>query len=50
MGMLNFRVWQNTGTGGTKLKSDGDRYCKMIDRPNSAMDYVWVHSTGYFHA
>ncbi|KAK3986531.1 killer toxin subunits alpha beta [Cladorrhinum sp. PSN332] len=40
---------ENISTGGAKLKADGGRYCKMIDRGNSAMDYVWVHSTGYLH-
>ncbi|KAL1864953.1 hypothetical protein VTK73DRAFT_5582 [Phialemonium thermophilum] len=40
-------VWQNRGSGATKLKADGDRYCNMMGHANGAMDYVWVHSTGY---
>lgn len=29
------------------LSADGDRYCNMLGHSNGAMDYVWVHSSGY---
>ncbi|KAK4222286.1 SGNH hydrolase-type esterase domain-containing protein [Podospora fimiseda] len=48
-GQVHINVRENAGAGGAKLKSDGDRYCKMMDRTSDAMDYVWVHSTGYLH-
>ncbi|RMZ77642.1 hypothetical protein DV738_g4290, partial [Chaetothyriales sp. CBS 135597] len=44
---FNINVWQNKGSGATKLKADGDRYCNMLGHQNGAMDYIWVHSTGY---
>ncbi|PKK43057.1 hypothetical protein CI102_13335 [Trichoderma harzianum] len=40
-------VWKNTGSGATKLKADGDKYCNMMGHSPHAMDYVWVHSTGW---
>ncbi|KAK4220604.1 SGNH hydrolase-type esterase domain-containing protein [Podospora fimiseda] len=48
-GQIHINVRENAGAGGAKLKADGDRYCKMMDRPTGAMDYVWIHSTGYLH-
>lgn len=46
---LVFRVWKNTGGGGTKLRADGNKYCKMMTRSKKAVDYIWTHSTGYMH-
>ncbi|KAM0542975.1 hypothetical protein ACHAPJ_012532 [Fusarium lateritium] len=43
----SLEVWKNEGSGATKLKADGSRYCNMMGHKNGAMDYVWVHSTGY---
>ncbi|KAK7726624.1 hypothetical protein SLS63_007593 [Diaporthe eres] len=37
-------VWRNEGIGGSKLKSDGDRYCNMRGRSNGRQDYVWIWS------
>ncbi|KAL1592781.1 hypothetical protein SLS60_011197 [Paraconiothyrium brasiliense] len=39
-----FDVFKNTGTGGTKVKGDGVRYCDMFGRGHD--DYLWVWSTG----
>lgn len=39
-------IWQNVGTGGGKLKADGDRYCNMMGRANGRQDYVWIWSNG----
>ncbi|KAK1755378.1 hypothetical protein QBC47DRAFT_300196, partial [Echria macrotheca] len=41
------KVWQNLGSGGSKLKADGTRHCNMRSNLNGAEDLVWVHSTGY---
>jgi hypothetical protein len=40
-------VWKNTGSGGTKLKGDGDFYCDM--RGTGADDYVSQDSLGQIH-
>ncbi|KAH8785916.1 hypothetical protein F5883DRAFT_708664 [Diaporthe sp. PMI_573] len=45
----NVKVWRNEGIGGSKLKSDGDRYCNMRGRSNSRQDYVWIFSNGKMH-
>lgn len=37
-------LWQNTGSGGTRLKGDGDRYCDMTG--NGSDDYVWMEIDG----
>ncbi|KAI7785936.1 hypothetical protein LA080_005597 [Diaporthe eres] len=42
-------VWRNEGIGGSKLKSDGDRYCNMRGRSNGRQDYVWIWSNGKMH-
>jgi hypothetical protein len=34
-------------TNHAKSAADGDRYCNMLGHANGAMDYIWVHSTGY---
>ena len=39
-------VWKNNGSGGSKLKIDGDKYCNMMGHKSGAMDYVWTWSTG----
>lgn len=39
-------IWENGGTGGGKLKGDGDRYCNMMGRANGRQDYVWIYSNG----
>ncbi len=28
-GFYSFDVWENLGTGGTKMKADGNRYCDL---------------------
>ena len=40
------RVWKNLGTGGAKLKIDGDKYCNMQGNGDGSNDYVWTWSTG----
>lgn len=42
----SIKVWENVGTGGGKLKGDGDRYCNMMGRANGRQDYVWIWSNG----
>lgn len=42
----SFKIWKNKGTGGGKLKGDGDRYCNMMGRANGRQDYVWIWSNG----
>jgi hypothetical protein len=37
-------VWENTGSGGTKLKADGNFYCDMLGR--GVDDYVWIYQDG----
>ncbi|QKX60476.1 uncharacterized protein TRUGW13939_07621 [Talaromyces rugulosus] len=44
--MFDLHVWKNTGSGSTKLKADGDKYCNMAGYSNGMMDYVWTLSTG----
>ena len=39
------RVWENTGSGGTRRKADGNFYCDM--RGTGADDYVWIYSDGH---
>jgi len=43
---FEMKVWKNVGSGGTKLKADGNKYCNMKGHANGAMDYVWTLSTG----
>ncbi|KAH6658567.1 carbohydrate esterase family 3 protein [Truncatella angustata] len=38
-------VWENTGSGGTKLKADGNFYCDMLN--SGADDYVWIYQDGH---
>jgi hypothetical protein len=38
-------VWENTGSGGTKLKADGTFYCDM--RGTGSDDYVWIYADGH---
>lgn len=38
-------VWENKGTGGTKLKADGTFYCDM--RGTGSDDYVWIYADGH---
>ncbi|KAL3431446.1 hypothetical protein BDV09DRAFT_188416 [Aspergillus tetrazonus] len=40
------RVWKNKGSGGTKIKADGNRYCNMLGHDDGRMDYVWILSKG----
>ncbi|SPN96486.1 uncharacterized protein DNG_00014 [Cephalotrichum gorgonifer] len=42
-------VWKNTGSGGTKLIADGNKYCNMMGHSSGAMDYVWTWSDGRMH-
>jgi hypothetical protein len=38
-------VWENKGSGGTKLKADGTFYCDM--RGTGSDDYVWIYADGH---
>lgn len=38
-------VWENKGSGGTKLKADGNFYCDM--RGTGSDDYVWIYADGH---
>ncbi|KAI9371767.1 SGNH hydrolase-type esterase domain-containing protein [Aspergillus egyptiacus] len=44
--IYRFRVWKNKGSGGTKIKADGNRYCNMMGHDDGRMDYVWILSKG----
>ena len=37
-------VWENTGSGGTKLNADGNFYCDM--RGTGSDDLVWIYNDG----
>ncbi|KAK4903718.1 Glucan endo-1,3-alpha-glucosidase agn1 [Elasticomyces elasticus] len=43
-GRYKFQIWENLGTGGTKEKADGNRYCDM--RNTGRDDLLWLKSTG----
>ena len=43
---FQLRAWQNTGSGGTKVLADGNRYCNMVGHSSGAVDYVWIYSFG----
>jgi hypothetical protein len=38
-------VWENRGSGGTKLKADGTFYCDM--RGSGSDDYIWIYKDGH---
>jgi hypothetical protein len=38
-------VWENKGSGGTKLKADGTFYCDM--RGTGSDDYIWIYADGH---
>jgi hypothetical protein len=38
-------VWENKGSGGTKLKADGTFYCDM--RGTGSDDMVWIYADGH---
>jgi hypothetical protein len=38
-------VWENTGSGGTKVKADGTFFCDM--RGTGSDDYVWIYADGH---
>ncbi|KAJ5817786.1 hypothetical protein N7447_007794 [Penicillium robsamsonii] len=42
----DFHVWKNVGSGATKIKADGNRYCNMMGHDDGRMDYVWILSKG----
>ncbi|KAK6065946.1 esterase family protein [Seiridium cupressi] len=42
----SFYAFENTGTGGSKRKSDGTRFCNMLGHADGYADYVWMKSTG----
>ncbi|KAL4983331.1 hypothetical protein BDW68DRAFT_191412 [Aspergillus falconensis] len=44
--IYRIRVWKNIGSGGTKIKADGNRYCNMMGHDDGRMDYVWILSKG----
>jgi hypothetical protein len=41
----DMKVWENKGSGGTKLKADGTFYCDM--RGTGSDDYVWIYADGH---
>ncbi|KAF2114469.1 SGNH hydrolase-type esterase domain-containing protein [Lophiotrema nucula] len=41
-----FEVYQNTGTGGTRLRGDGARYCDMYGRGRDDFMYIFGDGTG----
>ncbi|KAH8886185.1 family 3 carbohydrate esterase, partial [Thozetella sp. PMI_491] len=43
---FDMHVWKNTGSGGSKLLADGNKYCNMMGHSNGMMDYVWAYSFG----
>ncbi|KAJ0423300.1 hypothetical protein BJY00DRAFT_310430 [Aspergillus carlsbadensis] len=43
---FNMRVWKNQGSGGTKVKADGVKYCNMMGHGDGREDYVWAFSNG----
>ncbi|KAK7216223.1 hypothetical protein V2G26_004226 [Clonostachys chloroleuca] len=43
---FQMRVWKNTGSGGTKLLADGNKYCNMMGHSNGMQDYVWAYAGG----
>ncbi|KAK6069383.1 killer toxin subunits alpha beta [Seiridium cupressi] len=43
---FDVRAWKNIGSGGTKLQSDGNKYCNMMGHADGRMDYVWTLSKG----
>nr|UMZ45337.1 hypothetical protein [Paramyrothecium sp.] len=44
-GHYDVLVWENTGSGGTRRKADGDFYCDM--RGTGSDDYIWIWSDGH---
>ncbi|KAM7189559.1 hypothetical protein V8F20_010098 [Naviculisporaceae sp. PSN 640] len=40
------RVWKNNGSGATKIKADGNKYCNMKGHANGRQDYVWTYNSG----
>jgi hypothetical protein len=42
--VLGYGIYANLDSGGTQVRSDGDRYCDM--RGTGADDYIWISSTG----
>lgn len=47
---FNVRVWKNTGSSGTKVLADGNKYGNMQGHEDGRMDYVWTWSTGKMHS
>ncbi|KAL2064102.1 hypothetical protein VTL71DRAFT_4596 [Oculimacula yallundae] len=43
---FDMKVWKNTGSGSTKLKADGNKYCNMHGHSDGRQDYVWTLSSG----
>lgn len=44
--VFRVRPWKNIGSGGTKVKADGNKYCNMLGHVDGSEDYVWTWSTG----
>ncbi|KAK4230039.1 hypothetical protein QBC38DRAFT_62431 [Podospora fimiseda] len=40
------KVFRNTGSGATKIKADGNKYCNMKGWTNGRSDYVWTYNNG----
>ncbi|KAF4998528.1 hypothetical protein FDECE_11769 [Fusarium decemcellulare] len=43
---FQMHAWKNTGTGGTKIKVDGNKYCNMMGHEDGSVDYVWNYQGG----
>ncbi|KAL5362439.1 hypothetical protein BJX96DRAFT_177152 [Aspergillus floccosus] len=46
---FDMHVWKNVGSGATKIRADGNRYCNILGHDNGMMDYVWILSKGDMH-
>ncbi|KAL2859212.1 hypothetical protein BJX68DRAFT_252247 [Aspergillus pseudodeflectus] len=44
--LFHMRAWKNQGSGGTKVKADGVKYCNMMGHEDGREDYVWTFSNG----
>ncbi|KAH8883564.1 hypothetical protein GQ53DRAFT_732005 [Thozetella sp. PMI_491] len=44
--IFNMRVFKSAGSGGTKLKADGNKYGNLLGHKDGRMDYIWALSKG----
>ncbi|KAK4165172.1 hypothetical protein QBC43DRAFT_378166 [Cladorrhinum sp. PSN259] len=43
---FDVKVFKNTGSGATKIRADGNKYCNMKGWSNGRSDYVWTYNNG----